>query len=314
MPAVFRGKVSGISGLDDDDYDDSEEGGWSDRLKRAILTRKVLIRLLRLQEDGFNGNIPLKASSGETREDLKCLVCSWFLGSLKMGNYGQYDDSVRKLELEVLQLIGLALSRPEDWGQSVLLSLQYFSNSATVRGFMHCAFGDKWCDFYVVVNLVTIYQIFLRFLQRSALSLHSAHGISITNEQLSNFPNGMELSLRIVLIMKGAPIGQICRNEFQHQDSQLLLDSLLTGRCLTDQETAAVKGRGGNLVAYGREGVLSYLISQLGHVPGLLMHPWSAWFVYDVSEHDGAEDLDAQVDEKSRESFRKVIEEISQDL
>ncbi|CAG7557391.1 unnamed protein product [Fusarium equiseti] len=320
LPAVFLGISTDLHFGNIAIYRGWQEEERSDRLhrlKRSSLTYQVLTRLLRLQEDECNGYVFQKASTGETRHDLQLLVCSWFLGTIDTESYEKCDDVVRNLDLEVLQLIKLTLPTPEDWDQSVLLFLRSKTNQA--KGFMHFDPGrTEWCDSFVLVNLVTIYQIFLGFVQRSVSESQSVQRTPITAERLPDIWNRKELSLRIVLIMGDRYIAHICREENQHQDSQLLLDSLLTGRHLTAEEIATVKGRKGRVVVRDYESkscsVASYLIAELGHISGLPMHPWSAWLVDDVSEHGEAEDLHVQVDEKSRELLKEIIEEVSQDL
>ncbi|KAI1068720.1 hypothetical protein LB507_006259 [Fusarium sp. FIESC RH6] len=306
LPAIFRG-LSIVS----DQYYDEEMRKITGRLKRACLTKQVLIRLRGSEDEESSKGIPLKASTRETREDLRRLVCSWFLGSLSTSCDKQYSETTRNEELAVLQLIQLTLPTVEDWNQSVLLYLKY---DGSMRGFMHFDPERHSTDCCVVVSLATVYQIFLRFIRRSTTNFQPTGGLSITDEQLPSILSRGELSLRTLLIGEDERSFHLCRKENEPQDSELFLDSLLTGRCLMAEELATVKGRKGSLVAKGNTELMHYLISDLDHGPGLLIHPWSSWLVYDVSEHDKAEDLDAQVDEKSRASFRKVLEEISQDL
>jgi hypothetical protein len=243
---------------------------------------------------------------------LQRLVCSWFLGSLNTNDDERYDKTVRGLELEVLQLIEVALPSLEDWNQSVLLQ----RDNKGVRGFMYLVNGQPEDGFIVVVSLATVHQIFLRFVQPSTVASQSIQGTSLAEEQLPVVPNGVELSLRIVLITNGERIGSyhMCEEAHQQQCSELLLNYLLTGHCLTAEEIAVVERLKGNPVTDARWGLTSYLISELGHIPGLPMHPWSAWLVYDLSGRDGDGELLTQANEKSRENVKKVIDEISQDL
>lgn len=282
------------------------------RFEKASLTKQVLTRLLKLQEDGSSGDLPPMAFTEGTREHLQRLVCSWFLGSLNTKDYDRHDEAVRRLELEVLQLIELALPSPEDWNQSVLLQ----RDNKGVRGFMYLVNGQPEDGFVVVANLATVHQIFLRFVQSSAATTQSIQGTSLTEEQLPAVLNSTELSLRIVLIANGEGRGayHMCEEAHQQQCSELLLNYLVTGRCLTEEEITTVERQRGDPVPEARWGLTSYLISKLGHIPGLPMHPWSAWLVYDPSGYNGDRDLRTQVHGKSREMFKKVIDEISQDL
>ena len=280
-----------------------------------MLTTRVLTRSLGLQQDEHNSGVPLKASTGETREDLQRLICSWFLGSLNTNHDEPYDGPVRDMELSALQLIEYALPDLHDWDYPVLLYMDLINHDlygGSVRGFMHFDPARSSSDCFVIVSLATIYQIFLRFIQRT-LEPWSTPSLLITDEQLSHIPNYEGLSLRIVVLMVEWQTFHICTKENQRQYSKLLLDSLLTGRSLTSEEKATLKANG-NPVAITSMGLTSYLISELGHISGLPMHPWSAWLVQDVSKHDKHNDLQAQVDEESRQSLRKTIEEISHDL
>ena len=315
LPAIFRGLST--------DFDDlnrhSEEHIDIPRLKRFLLkrsglTEQILSRLLELQEDDSKGIMLQKPFTREMRENLQRLVCSWYLGSINTIHYEQFDDTIRRSDLVVLQLIQLALPRLEDWDQSVLLSLK--SDNKGIQGFMYFENRNHMDldEFYVVVNLVTAYQIFLQFLRRNGVTPQTTQGMSITNEQLPHAASETELSLRIVALKSDIGGFASCGTEKQHQDSELLLNALLTGRCLTADEITSIKAES-RWVNENYRNLASYLITELGRIPGLPMHPWTAWLVFDVSEHDGGEeDLHAQVDEKSRESLRKVIEEVSRDL
>ncbi|RFN54254.1 hypothetical protein FIE12Z_1380 [Fusarium flagelliforme] len=307
LPAIFRGLSIGVFEWYDDEEEQDPEGCESmGRSRRACLTKQVLIRLLGLQDEHCSGGMPLKASTGETREDLQRLVCSWFLGTLNTSSDGRYSETARKLDLAVLQLIRLTLPDLEDWNQSVLLYLSCCDGKA--QGFMHFDPPRSYYDFFVVVNHATIYEMFRRNIRLGPAAPQSTPEIMIADEQLPQIPNGAEPSLCIVT--RGEELSShSCQHEDQRQDSELLLNSLLTGRCLTAKEIANVKGRKRNKI-----GPYTALITELGHVPGLPMYPWSSWLVFDVSGDNEDEDSQVQVDEKSRESFRKVIEEMSRDF
>ncbi|KAJ4138498.1 hypothetical protein NW768_002333 [Fusarium equiseti] len=331
LPAIFRGLAPQIS--------DEEH--------------TVLTRLLKLQEDERSGRIHTKASTGETGEHLQRLVCIWFLGSFDSKDYEEdsvCDETVTKSELAILQLIKLALPSPDGWDQLVLLCVH---DDRRTSGFMYFSSITVRPEAFVVVSLATVYEMFLRSIRGFIATSHyawelvqglptrslvgnlvdtnpwtkssqSTRGTSISHEQLPGNRNEAELSLRTVMIRVREEDGfdgffssyHHCKIEKQFEVSEPLLDSLLNGRCLTAEEIETVRGGIGKAVAkcYKVKDVLSYLISELGHIPGLPMHPWSAWLVYDLSGHDGDGELRAQVDEKSRESFKKAIDEQSQDL
>lgn len=311
LPPIYRGlsKRFRYERLYSPWYRSSETG-----LRTAHLTKQILSRLLALREDKDKRDGLLKASTGESPEVLQRLVCSWYLGTLPSLADRPYDTEARNVFPEILHLIKLALPQLSDWTQCVLLGLwRRKDGSLAMRGSV-VSDGLQWLyKLFVVVNLATAYQIVLDSIQHTVAALQSTHGYLTTDKNLPQIPDGVPLFLRIVAIKDGDSLSDwhTFNEEAQYQASKLVLHSILTSQGPTSEEWAIIKNGKGNQIGINESDYLEYLISELGHIPGLPMHPWSTWLVGDASRNEEDEDSLDQVDERSQQSFRDLVKQIS---
>ncbi|OBS22751.1 hypothetical protein FPOA_09080 [Fusarium poae] len=133
IPAIFRGLATGFG------RHESEVGGPEEYsrfvVKMITLTKQILARLLGLKEEDEK-DIPLKAVTGETREDLQRLACSWFLGIWIGFNCDPLEKEVKTSVREILHLVTLSLPTVQDWNESMLLFLERTNDTLTIRGFI----------------------------------------------------------------------------------------------------------------------------------------------------------------------------------
>ncbi|KAH7183325.1 uncharacterized protein B0J16DRAFT_416409 [Fusarium flagelliforme] len=263
LPAIFRGVFIGIMPTRLWFVDSN-----SCLSKRAKLTKQALTRLLVLQNDGCRGDMHIKASTGESREDMQRLVCSWFLSSIDTDIYNKHDQDVEESVLSALYLIKLSLPGPEYWDQPVLLSIRF--QDAAARGFMHFHTSEfSYYDCFSVGSLATVYQLFLCFVRRITVEAQSAKVTAVLDEKMFDPPNGSKPSLRIVILQHKAGCYTVGpdyqhKKEKQVEASELILNSLITGRNLTKDDLAFLYGLKGDGIAHDPRATNTLMVRMAG--------------------------------------------------
>jgi len=215
-----------------------------------------------------------------------------------------------------LYLIKLSLPGPEYWDQPVLFSIRF--QDAEARGFMHFHTSEfSYYDCFSVGSLATVYQLFLCFVRRITVETQSSQVTAVLDEKIFRPPNGSKPSLRIVILQHKAGCYTV-GPDYQHnkekqvEASELILNSLITGRNLTKDDLAFLYGLKGDAIAHDVRVFLRYIITELAQSSGLPTHPWSRWLVEDVPVQTQVKSPHAKVDERSRDALKEVIYKISE--
>ncbi|EYB23043.1 hypothetical protein FG05_30599 [Fusarium graminearum] len=314
LPAIFRGLSTGYC---QDIWEMRGGQGEDDRcvLKIITLTKQILICLLILEGEGHGAGI-LKAVSGETREELQRLTCSWFLGICVGLDYDHLDEESKTLIQQILHLITLSLTTEDEWNQPIMLFLhQESDNSFKLRALSVFYRGDADPICFLTANLMTTFQVALRLNRRRDTACHTKE-FPAWEEQIPHLSEGVDSLLQVVVSKTLNPKktwDQFIWSNYSKEDadevSKALLHTLLAGGPI-NPEMLHIEGQQKEEVArYGVE-VMRYLINKFDGTPRLLVHPWSSWIVRDVNKYGETKSLDNQVDERSPQPLIELLDKI----
>ncbi|KAF5236292.1 hypothetical protein FAUST_6640 [Fusarium austroamericanum] len=283
LPAIFRGLSAKYQ---------RRETGPDDNVDLAMrvitLTEQILTRL-RVVSKVEKGMVSLKAVTGESLEELQRLTCSWFLSNCVGFNYSLLDKEFKTLVRAILHQIALAFPVVEDWNQLILLIIDQENNSilsvshqVNFHSFDYCS----TCCF--TINLATAFQIVLH-----SITFDTMDPRSNDSSYEPRLPEGATPSLRVMASYHKI---QHRKNQGSYEDegwldyaeeggdkvSESLLRSLLTGTRI-EWEAILDEGQERREVASDKHELCYYLVARLGDTWGIPAHPWTWWFIADVS-------------------------------
>ncbi|UZP43075.1 hypothetical protein NXS19_010891 [Fusarium pseudograminearum] len=314
LPAIFRGLSTGYC---QDIWEMSGGQEEDDRciLKMITLTKKILSRLSSLGGEGHEAGT-LKALSGETREELQRLTCSWFLGICVGLDYDHLDEESKTSIREILHLITLSLTTAEEWNQPIMLFLhQESDNSFKLRALSVFYRGDADPICFLTANLMTTFQVALCLVRHRDTECRLEE-FPAWEGQIPCLVERVDPLLHVVVSKKVKPTktwDQFIWSDYSKEDadevSKALLHILLTGGPINPEMLHMEEQQREEVPQYGVE-LMRYLINKFGGTQGLLIHPWSSWIVRDADENEGIGRLDDHVDERSPQPMIELLHKI----